>query len=52
MFAVGEECVFDMDCKFEGAYCDENVCAFKAQRDEKLLSSTGELTRLLSLTLS
>lgn len=52
MFAEGEECMFDMDCKFDDGYCLDNICASKNKTDDNVFSSTGEFTKMASLTLT
>jgi len=38
---VGEECVFDMDCQYDGGLCVGNICAPKNKEDQNVLSFTG-----------
>jgi hypothetical protein len=52
MIAVDEECVFDMDCQFDGGYCNENKCAVKAKGNQHVFSSSGELMMILFLNLN
>jgi hypothetical protein len=47
MFVVGEECVFDMDCQFDGGYCDGNICAPKDKGNQKAsFSFTGKFREM------
>jgi hypothetical protein len=48
--AVGEECVFDMDCQFEAGHCENNICVDTAEGNQNVLSFIGELEGFVYIT--